>query len=267
MSSLGYGAEPDVFNTDVQPALTGENQPLDPAILFALAPAPLFMDVFEHLPSDQKDEAHSYFCGAQGCYECFSTTQDRTGHEIDVHGQDYSQAPRFRVFEQDGNGDMMMPQGGLGSVNLQQPVVVPAPVLVQRSIDIQPGQKLCHVCDKDCRSHSKLIAHMRTHTGKKPYACSYEGCGNVFTRKTSLRQHMMIHTGEKPYPCSYKDCGKAFIQSHNLKDHIRIHTGARPYACSHELCGKAFSQKSSLKRHMKVHKKADNATFGSLSSE
>jgi hypothetical protein len=95
----------------------------DPPPAPGQAPAPLFMDVFEDLPLDQMDAAHSYICGIQGCFECFSTIQDRTNHEMRAHGQTLG----FRVLEQDGNGDMMMPLDGLGSVGFQQPVAIPAP--------------------------------------------------------------------------------------------------------------------------------------------
>lgn len=30
---------------------------------------------------------------------------------------------------------------------------------------------ICTVCGKDCKKASKLIVHMRTHTGSKFYAC------------------------------------------------------------------------------------------------
>jgi len=256
VSSLGYGAdfqdpyEYD-FDTDLPlSALTGQDQPSDGAVLAV----PVSRDVFEHLPSDQRDGAHSYFCGAQGCYECFSTIEDRTDHEMRAHGQGYLQAFESQLNYDAGNNEMMMPpQDGLDTFDFQQPVVVPEPAPVQRSIDIQPGQTLCHVCDKDYGSSSKLIRHMTAHTGEKPYACSYEGCGKAFTQDSNLKSHMRIHAGEKPYACSYEGCGKAFTQDSNLKSHMRIHAGEKPYACSYQGCGKAFTQDSNLKSHMRIH--------------
>jgi len=231
-----------------------------------LAPAPISMNAFESLPSGQIDGGNVYFCGDQGCFACFSTIEDRTDHEMRVHGQGYLQAPGFRFFEQPANGDMTMAQDVLDSVGFQQPIVVPAPASVTGLMDIQTEQTLCHVCNKDFGFNSKLIRHMRTHRGEKPYACSYQGCGKAFILSHHLKDHIRAHTGEKPFGC--KECGKAFTQSNSLKVHMRTHTGEKPYACSHKDCGSRFARSGDLKGHMRrVHEQADKATSGSLSLE
>jgi len=292
MSSLGYGAESDVFNTQVPlPALIEENQPSDVAVLAV----PVSMDVFEDLRAD------SYVSGAQD---------------------------------------------GLG---FQQPVVVSAPASapLQRSMHVKPGETICRLCARHCGCHSALMMHMRTHTGEKPYVCSYEGCdkafairGNLkkhmrkvhergdsmasgflsreqvednendsseeldlqqdldaaeilillaaprpmaisvvqqadtppngffctqcnkmFRCKSNLKQHMMTHTKEKPYPCEV--CDKKFSAKSSLKRHMRVHSGEKYFFCKE--CGKAFMLESSLKSHTKVHEKADKATSDLLS--
>uniref|UniRef100_A0A3P9HQY5 C2H2-type domain-containing protein n=1 Tax=Oryzias latipes TaxID=8090 RepID=A0A3P9HQY5_ORYLA len=105
----------------------------------------------------------------------------------------------------------------------------------------------CDTCGKRFSQNSHLRVHMATHTGEKSHTCNT--CEKTFSRSVNLLRHMRTHTGEKPYPCD--TCGRRFSQSFDLLRHERSHTGEKPYPCT--TCDKTFSQHSNLLYHMRTH--------------
>jgi uncharacterized C2H2 Zn-finger protein len=81
----------------------------------------------------------------------------------------------------------------------------------------------------------------------KPFICPFTNCGKKYSQKSSLNAHIRSHTGDKPFVCP--DCGKSFSRKPSMKRHRLAHSGEKPFNC--ELCTKSFSRKDVLYSHMK----------------
>ncbi|WKX88491.1 hypothetical protein Q1695_008268 [Nippostrongylus brasiliensis] len=113
-----------------------------------------------------------------------------------------------------------------------------APLLVQ-----------CQICGLMLKHASKIRAHMRTHTGDRPFSCPH--CPERFSASGTLRTHIKRkHTeGERPYACTW-DCGKRFVSLSTRNEHERVvHAGTKRYECTVTGCFRMFTRRYYLMLH------------------
>lgn len=91
----------------------------------------------------------------------------------------------------------------------------------------------------------------RDPTKKKQHICHITGCGKIYGKTSHLRAHLRWHTGERPFVCTWAYCGKRFTRSDELQRHKRTHTGEKKFACTE--CPKRFMRSDHLSKHIKTH--------------
>lgn len=86
---------------------------------------------------------------------------------------------------------------------------------------------------------------------KKQHICHIAGCGKVYGKTSHLRAHLRWHSGERPFVCNWMFCGKRFTRSDELQRHRRTHTGEKKFVCPE--CSKRFMRSDHLAKHIKTH--------------
>ncbi|XP_074484003.1 transcription factor Sp6 [Sebastes fasciatus] len=158
------------------------------------------------------------------------------------------------LFPQDGfkmepMAPEMLQQESFSLEEPQENAVSARPKPQRRSSSRGAGQAACRC--PNCVHAEQMGQSTDDSRRKHMHNCHIPGCGKAYAKTSHLKAHLRWHSGDRPFVCNWLFCGKRFTRSDELQRHLQTHTGAKKFSCA--LCPRVFMRNDHLAKHMRTH--------------